>query len=366
MFFLFESTLARAANLLYNPLISGVWHSRQELLYNTMAFYFRERRDPMSQDRFGIICLCGQFKQEEGIHPLTIAEFRDLSALLGRHGKTPGSLFRMSPGELISMGISPEGAQRLFALLDRFPVIETILGSYKSMGIHILTPVEPFYPSTLKTTLGINTPPVLCCAGELSLTEQSVIGFVGARDISPIDGEFAKQAVGKVIAQGYGVVSGGARGVDSVSEEAALQQGGFVVEFPAISIFQRLRKDGTNRHLEDKRLLLATPVAPHTGFSTNLATTRNRMIYAHSVATVVVRATVCRGGTWSGATDALKRNLCPILCRDHPYEGNQGLIQAGALPIDNDWNGTLPNGGVKPIPSQECSKELPEQVFLFE
>lgn len=319
----------------------------------------------MQQDRLAIICLCNHFKREEGIQPLTPAEFRELSFLLNRYGKTPGSLFHISMGELASMGVSSVDARRIFILLDRIPIIETMLGSYRSMGIHVVTSAELSYFPTLKSTLGHNCPPVLCYVGDLSLCEKSAIGFVGSRDISPEDAEFAIQAVNKTTAQGYAIVSGGARGSDSVSEETALWNGGSVVEFPAVPLLRKMRDPKIVPFLEGNQLLLASPVAPSTGFSSALATTRNRMIYAHSTATIVIRATKCKGGTWSGATDAIKHRLCPVLCRDYPYEGNQGLLQKGAIPIDESWDGLLPCSTSKILPTQENGAEIPEQFSIF-
>lgn len=319
----------------------------------------------MVQDRWSMICLCSHLKPEKGLRPLTTAEFRDLSNLLRRYGKTTGDLFQMNYSELISIGISKEPADRLFTLLDRVFVLESLLDSYENMGIRVITAVDPAYFPMLKATLGANCPPVLCCAGNLALADKPVIGVVGARDISPVDAEFAVDAVNNVLRKDYGILSGGARGTDSVAESECLRQGGSVVEFPAYPLLQRLRKPEISHHLQEGRLLLASPAAPHTGFSSNLAATRNRMIYAHSTATIVIRATHRRGGTWSGAADALKRNLCPILCRDYPYEGNKGLIQAGAIPIDENFVGEMSAAIEKSIPVRNPANEIPEQFSLF-
>ena len=319
----------------------------------------------MEQERLAIICLCNQFKREEGLRTLSAAEFRELSSLLSRYGKTPGSLFRASAGELTSMGIAPAEVCRIFALLDRIPVIETVLGSYGSMGIHVVTSAESAYFPTLKATLGRNCPPMMCYTGDLSLCEKPAIGFVGSRDISPEDGEFAMCAVKKAVLKGFSVVSGGARGSDSVAEDTALHWGGTVVEFPAVPLLRRMRSPKVAPFLEGKQLLLASPAAPGTGFSNSLAAARNRLIYAHSATTIVIRATACKGGTWSGATDAIKHNLCPVLCRNYPYEGNRNLLQTGAVAIDDTWDGTLPHSASSPPELQEEPCELPEQFSIF-
>ena len=306
----------------------------------------------MLRDRLAIISLCAQFGRTEGMRPLTTAEYRDLSGLLARFGKIPGELLTMAQGELKDIGISSEAACRIEALLGRTDVIEALLDSYRAMGIGVLTPAEEGYSPTIKATLGQSCPPVLCCAGNPILGMFPAVGFVGARDIDERDKAFALETVQKVVSRGYGVVSGGARGADSAAEGEALRQGAFVVEFPATSLLQKLRNPETVRLLEQGDLLLMTPEAPQAGFSNSLAAARNRLIYAHSLATVVVRATHCKGGTWSGATHALKKELCPVLCRNYPYEGNQDLIQNGAVAIDESWDGVLPAEGAKTVPEQ--------------
>lgn len=77
---------------------------------------------------------------------------------------------------------------------------------------------------------------------------------------------------------------------------------------------------------------------------------RNRYIYAQSEAAVVVRSDLQKGGTWAGATEKLRNGWCPALCWDHPYPGNRALIESGALPIGDDWDGRIPE---TPAPKKE-------------
>ena len=105
-------------------------------------------------------------------------------------------------------------------------------------------------------------------------------------------------------------------------------------------------------------MLLLSAVSPDAGFHAGTAMMRNRYIYAHATAAVVVRADYNRGGTWSGALENLKHHWSPTLCWNHPeYEGNQALIRKGAIPIDESWNG---DPAALPQPEEE-----PEQISLF-
>ncbi len=67
--------------------------------------------------------------------------------------------------------------------------------------------------------------------------------------------------------------------------------------------------------LESGQVCLCTPYAPGHWFPVGNAMARNRLIYAGSQATVVVASDLDSGGTWAGATEALKGNLCPVLVR---------------------------------------------------
>ncbi|HXF72904.1 MAG TPA: hypothetical protein VNO79_09895, partial [Actinomycetota bacterium] len=71
------------------------------------------------------------------------------------------------------------------------------------------------------------------------------------------------------------------------------------------------------------------------GFTVGGAMARNKLIYALAERTLVVAADLERGGTWAGATEALKRNLGPVLVWVGPGagRGNRALADAGAIPV---------------------------------
>lgn len=298
----------------------------------------------MHHNREAIIALCSTLQPKAGVSPLTPAEYRSLAQGLYRGGLEPADLYRMTPSELeMALVIPPGEAQRIFRLLDRTGDLLQEIAAYSTRGIRVVTRAETSYPKRLRSTPGFHCPPLFYYAGDLSLAQKPSIGYVGSREIDPSDSVFTIDAVRKTLSHGYGVVSGGARGVDATAEQEAIIQDGFVVEYPADSLLRKLREPSVSKAVEEGKQLLLYPVAPHIGFSTPLAMMRNGYIYAHSHATVVIRSTLNKGGTWAGATEALRRNLCPLLCRNAPYEGNQALIQAGAIPIDHNWDGFIPN-----------------------
>lgn len=96
---------------------------------------------------------------------------------------------------------------------------------------------------------------------------------------------------------------------------------------------------------------------PDAGFNAGIAMQRNKYIYVQSEATVVVKSDYNKGGTWGGASEALKKDYCPVLCRDHrKYPGNSGLIRLGAVPIDDRWDGNVDNfSSMKPDEGEQLT-----------
>ena len=172
------------------------------------------------------------------------------------------------------------------------------------------------------------------------------------------DIDFTKNAVRKTTALGYGVVSGGAKGIDTVSGTEALLNGSFAVEYLSDSLMKKLKRSDTVRNIQNGSLLLLSVSKPDAGFNVGFAMMRNRYIYVQSEATVIVRSDLNKGGTWAGATENLKNNWCSTLCWDHDYPGNKALIEKGAIPIPIDWDGIIPK---KQQPVEEY-----EQTSIFD
>ena len=60
---------------------------------------------------------------------------------------------------------------------------------------------------------------------------------------------------------------------------------------------------------------------------------RNKLIYTLADYAIVVASDAEKGGTWAGATEALKSKWLPVFVLCHPEmpDGNKMLIQKGAL-----------------------------------
>lgn len=316
----------------------------------------------MTQDSNVILTLCSHICVGENVRPLEPKEYSVLAQMLNQAGKTPKDIFDFSADDFrVVLGCDTEQTIRIMRLLDRNASLSFELGQYRNMGIEAITRADVQYPRKLKKTLSHGCPPIFYYAGDLALLDREFVGYVGARTVAQEDMDFTIRSVRNTVSLGYGVVSGGAKGIDTVSGTEALLDGGFSVEYISDSLLKKLKKSDVIKNVQQGKLLLMSIAKPDAGFNVGMAMLRNRYIYAQSVGTVVVRSDLNKGGTWTGANENLKNNWCATLCWDHPYPGNQALIKKGAIPIGDDWNGQLPEQ-----PPKVLVEEQYEQASLFD
>jgi len=243
--------------------------------------------------------------------------------------------------------------------VDRALAIED---EYRQLGIWVLTFVDHGYPRRLRERLGKRAPGLLYGFGPEGLLAEDGIGVVGSRNIDRAGEKVAAEAA-QAIAEGKRtLVSGGARGVDQISMREALRCDGKAVGVLSESLC-RASCEGDNQELvELGRLCLITPFQPDMGFTVANAMARNKLIYALTDCTLVVAADLETGGSWAGATEALRHQLSHVAvwAGEGSGGGNQALIEKGALPVmdpeqilDQDWL------------TSEAARLEPQQQFDF-
>ena len=313
----------------------------------------------MSQNAEIIFLLCSHLLVDPGCKPLEPSEWSQLAEKLMQAGIEPRALPDLSDSEFGELAIGTEEVHRIRQLLRRGANLTFELEKFQSMGISVVTRADAAYPRMLKARLGKSCPPLFYYAGDLSLTGKQSVGFVGSRNVDGNDQRFTEKTVSKVNALGCAVVSGGARGIDTIAGDTALRNGSATIAFLADSMVKRIRSRETIAAIQNGRLLLLSAVKPDLGFTAATAMMRNRYIYAQSVGTVAVRADYQKGGTWNGAVDCIRHGIAPVFCWDNPdYRGNQELIRRGAIPIGEDWDGNTAG--------QPDQPEEPVQLTLFD
>ncbi len=204
------------------------------------------------------------------------------------------------------------------------------------LGIDVIPIVSDNYPKALKDKLKTrHAPPVLFVKGDASMLHAPAAAIVGSRDASRLSLDFAASLAGKLARSGKVIVSGYARGVDTVALESAAQAGGRSI----IVLPQGILKFKTGlKKLEELilngQVLVLSYFHPQSPWSVGLAMARNKLIYSLSEE-IFVAESGSSGGTWSGALEGIKRGDQIFVRTPQPGEhnANSELILKGANPV---------------------------------
>lgn len=302
----------------------------------------------LSPDSLAILLLCSQLGlNDDSPKTLTLREWNPLARKIHTLSMRPADLPSLSQSDLQSkLDLDTDYAMRITQLLDRADDLQRQLTRLAALGIFPLTRADSDYPEKYRQRLKESAPVVLFYAGEKALLGQPGIAVVGSRHLDEAGQECARFVGNACGVSGHVLYSGGAKGVDTISMDSALEIRGTAVAVLADSM-ERVVK---HRKEELKRgdLCLVTPYSPNAGFSVGAAMGRNKLIYCLADYSIVVASDAETGGTWAGATETLKNNWVPVFVLEHEKmpEGNKLLLQKGAI--------------VFPHPFKEQAIKLPE------
>lgn len=316
----------------------------------------------MKQDNSNaIIVLCSHLCVGENVKPLEPSEWSNVSQLLMSAKKQPEDIFIFDNDDFKkTLNLSSEEVARFKRLIDRSASIAFEMEKLSNIGINIITRADTDYPRLLKKKLGQISPPLFYAAGDINIQDDDFMGIVGSRTIEKKDFDFTRTIVKKIINEKFSIVSGGAKGIDSIASMNALELGSVAIEFVSDSMIKKLKDKEVIKYIRDGRLLLLSATKPDAGFNVGMAMMRNKYIYAQSLGTIIVRSDYGKGGTWAGAIENLKNKWSYEYCwNNEEYKGNLELIKKGAIPIDINFDPNLAK--VEMIKTEE-----PEQYTLFD
>jgi DNA processing protein len=148
---------------------------------------------------------------------------------VAREAQRPDGLGRLRSGRALEQ--SAEATRALAALAaaadglgERQRAVEETLASTESDGIRLTTVLDDHYPTNLRTVY--NLPPFLFYRGTLQPDDARSVAVVGTRVPSP-EGISRAERMARLLAEaGVTVLSGLARGIDTVAHRACLDAGG--------------------------------------------------------------------------------------------------------------------------------------------
>ncbi|WP_036859479.1 DNA-processing protein DprA [Porticoccus hydrocarbonoclasticus] len=288
----------------------------------------------LSPNTQAILLLTGHFSKagNEDVRPLTNREWGQFALWLKEQGLTPEKLLDSNPEALLAhWPDSKITTGRLLQLLNRGSALALAVEKWLRSGLWIITRSDGDYPQRLKMHLKTDSPPVLFGCGNRSLLNRGGIAVVGSRKANDDDLAYSRQLGQLVAAQGYSIVSGGARGIDEFAMLGSLEAEGTVIGVMADSLLRAASSSKYRRHLVNNNLVLISPFYPEAGFNPGNAMQRNKYIYCLADVAVAVHSGTS-GGTWNGVVENLKKGWVPMWVKpsDDATAGNSLLVKQGA------------------------------------
>lgn len=273
----------------------------------------------MNKKEAGFLLLTGHLGDPDR-KPLTVHQFMDLSRRM-RTVSPPQEDGELDLAYLTSLGYGKAMGQRILSLLSDEDVLQYYLQRGSRMDCVPLSRIHPAYPHALRQRLGLDAPGCLWAKGDVTLLNTPVVSLVGSRDLFPENRAFAREVGRQAALQGYTLVSGNARGADTVAQNAALEAGGCVISIVADEL--------SRKNLKERVLYLSEDDfdAP---FSAQRALSRNRCIHGLSEKTFVAQCGMGKGGTWDGSIRNLRHSWSPLFVFDDKSTASEFLARQGA------------------------------------
>ena len=212
---------------------------------------------------------------------------------------------------------------------------EREIARVEKFGARFLALGQGLYPRLLAELE--DAPPLMIAKGDLGLLDRQAVAMVGARNASAAACRFARGLAHDLGQEGFVVVSGLARGIDSAAHDGALESGTVGVIAGGIDIFYPPENEPRQRALYERGLVLAE-MPPGTEPRARHFPYRNRIIAGLSSGTVVVEAAPRSGSLITArlAAEAGREVMAvPGSPLDPRAQGCNQLIRDGATLIQN-------------------------------
>ena len=244
--------------------------------------------------------------------------------------------WRASEGDLVAGGLDARTAQAIVrARTEADP--ESEIDRLESSGTHAFARVDPAYPSRLREI--DDAPPVLYVRGTLSPDDDYGVAVVGTRRATAYGRQATAELSRGLAAAGVTIVSGLARGVDTIAHRTALDTGGRTIAVLANGLDTIYPPE--NRRLAEEITEHGAIVSDYplgTKPRADFFPRRNRILSGLSLGTLVIEGDV-KSGAMITAKFATEQNrdvfAVPGSIFSPQSRGPLSLIRDGAMPISS-------------------------------
>jgi DNA processing protein len=264
-----------------------------------------------------------------GVGPVT---YRALIEALG----SPRDVFRASEPVLNRVpGCSPRVASAVRGF-SAWGEVDAELDRLDAVGASVVTWADPRYPVHLRTIH--DPPPLLYVLGDLPPGERRVVAVVGSRRATPYGVAVASRIAGELAREGFVVVSGMARGIDTAAHQGALSVGGQTVGVLGCGVDVAYPPESRSlKSVVRAHGAVLSELSPGTPPDAHHFPARNRIISGMSLAVLVIEATA-ESGSLITARLALEQGrevfAVPGNVGSATSVGTNRLIKAGAALVE--------------------------------
>ncbi len=224
--------------------------------------------------------------------------------------------------------------RRNIRLADQAQIEEEIRAT-EEIGGRILLNTDSDYPTLLRELAP--SPPVITVLGDLAQARKPCIAMVGARNASAAGMRLANTIANDLGSEGYTVVSGLARGIDTAAHNGALETGTIAVIAGGIDNIYPPQNAGLRDLIAKNGLVLTESPFGHEPRAKDFPR-RNRLITGLSLGVVVVEAAQ-RSGSLISARCAAEQGRDVMAVPGSPLDprtrGSNGLIRSGAALVES-------------------------------
>ena len=213
--------------------------------------------------------------------------------------------------------------------------LDKLWDQMEAKGISILIELDEDYPKRLKEV--DQPPPVLYTQGKIAADDEWSVAIVGTRRVTAYGRQVAEDIAGRLARNGLTIISGLARGVDSIAHQAALNAGGRTIAVLGSGLDRIYPPE--NRHLAEQIMAngaLISEFSPNTPPEASNFPQRNRLISGLSLAVIVIEAEIKSGALITAAFAADQGREVFAVPGNITSPGSMGtnrLIQNGAHPL---------------------------------
>jgi DNA processing protein len=267
--------------------------------------------------------------------------------------------WRASRTDLRSVGLDDRVVRAIIAERDKIDPDSELEALHKA-GVTPLAWDDSRYPRRLKET--DDPPPVLYVRGQIQESDEWSVSVVGTRRPTPYGRQVAEEMARQLAANGIGVISGLARGIDAIAHRSALEAGGRTIAVLA---------SGLDVVYPPEHKKLAAQIEEHGALASDypLGTQprgdyfprRNRILAGMSLGVLVVEGDL-KSGALITARIAVEQNrevfAVPGSVFSPQSRGTNTIIGRGEAKLIQSIDDVLEELNLKTVPQQMEMREL--------